>query len=286
MPESSTTEPTEPETAGAATTESTEPVEPETTLPEDAPVEDAPVDGAGTDVPAARPVRRRAARPDAVLIAARDVARAALADIARDEQLGEHAGTTVDGERLVTHSFASVLPGYQGWNWFVVLARVPRSRAVTVCEIGLAPGQGALLAPPWIPWADRLRPEDHEVEGQQPDDTDATAAQQPDDAAASDAAADTSAAQPPVEEGPSEETRSEGTPTPDGEADAAIAADDAEIVDDDATLLSRPEADGRELPGEEDDEPEPDLSAEAEGVRTEEDTEDAVADGAEEATEA
>ena len=37
------------------------------------------------------------------------------------------------------------------------MARPPRGRTATVCELELLPGEEALLAPPWVPWADRLR---------------------------------------------------------------------------------------------------------------------------------
>jgi hypothetical protein len=37
------------------------------------------------------------------------------------------------------------------------MARVPRSRTATVDEVSLIPGDGALLAPAWVPWNDRLQ---------------------------------------------------------------------------------------------------------------------------------
>jgi hypothetical protein len=42
----------------------------------------------------------------------------------------------------------------------VTVARAPRAKAVTVNETVLLPGSGALLAPDWVPWQDRLRPGD------------------------------------------------------------------------------------------------------------------------------
>jgi hypothetical protein len=74
--------------------------------------------------------------------------------------VGEHLGVTADGERLVTHSFASLAKGYRGWRWAVTVARAPRSRAVTVCEVVLLPGSDAVLAPPWVPWQNRIAPGD------------------------------------------------------------------------------------------------------------------------------
>ena len=65
-------------------------------------------------------------------------------------------------ERLSTHLFECTLPGYRGWFWFATLSRAPRSRVATICEVGLLPGDDALIAPDWVPWADRVRPEDLE----------------------------------------------------------------------------------------------------------------------------
>lgn len=102
-----------------------------------------------------------AATLDSVLRAAVEVARAAAVEVAGSADLvGEHLGTVREGERLVAHQFASLAPGYPGWHWTVTLARVPRGRTPTVNEVALLPGEGAVLAPPWVPWAERLRPGD------------------------------------------------------------------------------------------------------------------------------
>jgi hypothetical protein len=100
-----------------------------------------------------------AARPDATCAAAVELAEAA----ARAEAgagVAEHLGLRADGDRVVTHFFAATLPGYAGWRWAVTVARAPRSRSVTVDEVVLLPGDGALLAPDWVPWSERLRPGD------------------------------------------------------------------------------------------------------------------------------
>jgi hypothetical protein len=98
-------------------------------------------------------------RPDVTCAAAVDAARAAAVEAAGD-MVGEHLGVQAEGDRLVTHSFAALLPGYGGWRWAVTVARAPRSRHVTIDEVVLLPGRDALLAPPWVPWSDRLRPGD------------------------------------------------------------------------------------------------------------------------------
>lgn len=96
---------------------------------------------------------------DPVCAAAVDVARAAAVEVGGD-QVGEAVGARAESERVVTHAFAATVPGYTGWYWAVSVARVPRSKAVTVDEVLLLPGDDALLAPEWVPWNERLRPGD------------------------------------------------------------------------------------------------------------------------------
>ena len=95
--------------------------------------------------------RVRAVKKDAVLEAALDVARAGAEAVAHPRPVGEHLGT---------HYFASTDAGYVGWCWSVTVARVPRGRVATVCEVDMTPREGALLAPEWVPWEERLRPSD------------------------------------------------------------------------------------------------------------------------------
>lgn len=102
----------------------------------------------------------RAAKRDAVLAAAVDLAREAALEVSGGDDVGAHLGYTDDGERLGSHRFATTAPGYRGWHWTVTVARISRSRHVTVCEVELLPGDEALLAPAWVPWAERLAPGD------------------------------------------------------------------------------------------------------------------------------
>ena len=94
--------------------------------------------------------------PDAVLAAAVDLALAAARDVGGDS-VGEHLGVRAEGDRVATHAFAATVPGYRGWQWAVTLARVSRSRTVSVDEVVLLPGADALLAPEWVPWEQRVR---------------------------------------------------------------------------------------------------------------------------------
>lgn len=101
------------------------------------------------------------ARVDAVLAAAVDLARESAERVAdHPGDVGEYLGTAVEGDRVVSHRFASAQKGYRGWAWTVTVARHPRSRAATVSEVELLPTPQALLAPAWVPWSERLRPGD------------------------------------------------------------------------------------------------------------------------------
>lgn len=104
--------------------------------------------------------RVRAVKKDAVLEDAVDVARAGAEAVAYPRPVGEHVGFEMVSERLATHYFASTDAGYVGWCWAVTVARVPRGRVATVCEVDMTPREGALLAPEWVPWEERLRPSD------------------------------------------------------------------------------------------------------------------------------
>ncbi|MDQ6649847.1 MAG: DUF3027 domain-containing protein [Actinomycetota bacterium] len=102
---------------------------------------------------------RPSSGPDAVCAQAVEPARAAAVEVAGGK-VGDHLGVVADGERLVTHLFAGLDPAYVGWHWAVTVARASRAKNVTVDEVVLLPGTGALLPPPWVPWSDRLRPGD------------------------------------------------------------------------------------------------------------------------------
>jgi len=121
----------------------------------------------------------RTGKPDAFLAAAVDAARSAVESITPAATIGAHLAAKSEGDRLVTHLFESRLPGYAGWQWYAVLTRNSRSKVVTVNELGLLPSEDSILAPEWVPWAERVRPEDeqpqepeaggHEAEAQETD---------------------------------------------------------------------------------------------------------------------
>lgn len=102
----------------------------------------------------------RTGKPDAFLAAAIGEARTAIEGIAAASDIGAHLAAKSEGDRLVTHLFESRMAGYHGWQWYAVLTRNSRSKVVTVSELGLLPSEDSILSPEWVPWAERVRPED------------------------------------------------------------------------------------------------------------------------------
>ncbi len=102
----------------------------------------------------------RPADLEAVLLGAVEQARAAIVEFSGENTVGEYLGAGFDDPTAATHRFLASLPGYQGWQWAVVVAAYPGATHATVSEVVLVPGPTALLAPKWVPWQDRVRPGD------------------------------------------------------------------------------------------------------------------------------
>lgn len=82
-------------------------------------------------------------------------ARDALAEITPAGTIGDLISDTSEGDGVNTLLFEATMGGYPGWHWTVSVAELP-GEAPTVLETELMPGDGALLAPDWIPWSERL----------------------------------------------------------------------------------------------------------------------------------
>ena len=95
-----------------------------------------------------------------MLTAAIDQARAAVAEFSGPDAVGDYLGASYEDPNAATHRFLAHLPGYQGWQWAVVVAAYPGAGHATVSEVVLIPGPTALLAPGWVPWDQRVRPGD------------------------------------------------------------------------------------------------------------------------------
>lgn len=81
------------------------------------------------------------------------------------EILKEHEAETIGAYRE-TNSLADGIsfevrfdclkPGYSGWLWAVTFSQPDKRKTALVSEINLLAGPDALLAPPWVPWGERL----------------------------------------------------------------------------------------------------------------------------------
>lgn len=89
-----------------------------------------------------------------------EFARSVAGEVTRPDWVGEHLSGIVEGDRLVTHRFVCLDPAYPGWTYAVTVVRAARAKRVTVNEVALVAGSGALLSPTWVPWKERLRPGD------------------------------------------------------------------------------------------------------------------------------
>ncbi|MFN2496378.1 MAG: DUF3027 domain-containing protein [Pseudonocardiaceae bacterium] len=106
------------------------------------------------------------------LAAAVDLARQAAQDEAGESWVGSYAGVQPEEGGAATHLFDADLPGYRGWRWAVTVASAGPPASVTVSEVVLLPGPDALIAPPWVPWTQRVRAGDLGVGDLLPTDAD------------------------------------------------------------------------------------------------------------------
>jgi len=105
---------------------------------------------------------------------ATDLALSAAVETAGDKgQVGAFISVELDEDSgLANYLFDAKLTGYEGWRWSVTIAKVDDATP-TICDVVMIPGPDALLAPKWIPYADRLQPGDvgvGDVVPSQPDD--------------------------------------------------------------------------------------------------------------------
>ncbi len=94
----------------------------------------------------------------AMLLGAVESARTAVQECGGT--VGDYLGADFEDASSATHRFTATVAGYSGWEWAVVVAGYPGAGHVTVSEVVLVPGPDALLAPPWLPWEERLVPGD------------------------------------------------------------------------------------------------------------------------------
>lgn len=121
---------------------------------------DSPIDTADPAAAASEEPSALAAVMDgrvvALLEGAAELARQAVVEFS-GETVGEYLGVAIEDDAAATHRFLTTMPGYHGWQWAVVVAAYPGADHATVSEVVLVPGPTALLAPPWVPWEERVQ---------------------------------------------------------------------------------------------------------------------------------
>lgn len=87
----------------------------------------------------------------------RDLALAAILEVAVPTQVGDFFSEDRTDDVVVVR-FSSLHPGYPGWHWSAAI--VDNAGRLTVNEVWMEPGLGALPIPTWKPWSERVRPGD------------------------------------------------------------------------------------------------------------------------------
>lgn len=85
-----------------------------------------------------------------------ELARAAAVEEAGADGVGDYIGAWSEDSVATSARFAATDRGYRGWYWLVTVAVVETTHP-TISEVVLLPGDGALLAPAWVPWDQRVR---------------------------------------------------------------------------------------------------------------------------------
>lgn len=84
------------------------------------------------------------------------IAKRALAEVTDESHIGKHVSTVPTSEHTAIVTFESKMPGYQNWNWLVMLSWLDPSH-LTIDEVAMVPTDDALIAPAWIPWSERVQ---------------------------------------------------------------------------------------------------------------------------------
>jgi hypothetical protein len=96
---------------------------------------------------------REPAESDSPVITA---AHAALLEITEEATVGSLLGVDEPEAGVVDVLYASAMPGYPDWRWTVSVSVLDGIDAPSVLELELLPGEGSILAPEWVPWAERV----------------------------------------------------------------------------------------------------------------------------------
>lgn len=85
-----------------------------------------------------------------------ELALEALAESSPRGSVGAFISETEPSKGVVELKFENKMRGYAGWFWYVTLTQVDKRKPLMVSEVNLMAGEDAMLAPAWVPWAERL----------------------------------------------------------------------------------------------------------------------------------
>ena len=85
----------------------------------------------------------------------KDLALEALNELAQGS-FGEFVDEKEIEKGAIDVRFSCTMRGYDGWHWVVTLTQPDKRKDPMVAEVNLMAGENALLAPEWVPWAERL----------------------------------------------------------------------------------------------------------------------------------
>jgi hypothetical protein len=69
--------------------------------------------------------------------------------------VGKFLGISSEEKDTTNYRFESKLSGYVGWEWNVVIFQSKKTDSATVSEVVLLAGKESIVAPSWVPWAER-----------------------------------------------------------------------------------------------------------------------------------
>ena len=86
----------------------------------------------------------------------RELALAALTDAIDEHSVGEFLDEKETEKGVFEVRFENKVKGYANWFWVVTITQPDKRKPALVSEVNLLAGPDALLAPAWVPWAERL----------------------------------------------------------------------------------------------------------------------------------
>jgi hypothetical protein len=98
-------------------------------------------------------------KPEKVVKAKFDVkafAEVAAKAAAQPNELGSYLEHLDEGEGITTYLWQAKKPGYGDWRWSVTVYQHDPATEPSLCEVVMVPGADSLIAPNWVPWAERL----------------------------------------------------------------------------------------------------------------------------------